>query len=70
MPAPKHVLDEMGAYETCLADARRLYRRAMNAPPSERAAAKRDYERALSRARELGARLTRDLNDAARGHAA
>jgi len=60
--APRHVLDEMGGYEVCLADARRLYRRIRDAPPGERPAAQREYARAIARAREVGARLTRDLD--------
>lgn len=65
-PAP--VLRDMGKYEECLADARAWYRRARDAPPAERDAARREYERALQRARDVGARLARELGAAA--HAA
>ena len=65
-PAP--VLREMGEYEECLAEAQRLYKRVKDAPAREREGARRDYERALQRAREVGAQLARDLHRAA--HAA
>lgn len=66
LPAP--VLREMGKYEECLAEVRGWYRRVKDAPPAQRDAARREYERALQRARDLGARLARELDDAA--HAA
>jgi hypothetical protein len=65
-PAP--VLQKMGKYEECLAEAQRLYKRVKSAPAAERDAARRDYEAALQRARELGAVLARELDRAA--HAA
>lgn len=65
---PVPVLREMGEYEECLAEARRLYQRVKDAPAAGREEARREYERALQRAREVGARLARDLDRAA--HAA
>lgn len=53
---------QMGEYEETLADAQRLYKRMTRVPTAERAAAKRDYEHALQRARELGARVARELD--------
>lgn len=70
MTAPRFVLQEMGDYEACLAEAQRLYKRVKNARAgAEREAAQREYDRALQRARELGARLAREL-DAAVANAA
>lgn len=65
MHAPRFVFEEMGDYEVCLAEVQRLYKRLRNASPSERDAAQREYDHALQRARDLGARLARELNAAA-----
>lgn len=72
MPTPRFVFEEMSDYEASLADAQRLYKRVRNAAPGhEREAAQREYDRALQRARELGARVARDLSLASgRAHAA
>lgn len=50
--------EQMSEYEACLAEAQRLYRRLASARGEERAAAERDYARALKRAREMAARLS------------
>ncbi len=67
MHAPRFVFEEMGDYEVSLAELQRLYKQLRAAAPEERPAAQRDYERALQRARDLGARVARDL-DAAHAH--
>lgn len=67
MHARHHVFDDMSEYEVCLANARRLHRRLREAQTDdERRDAQREYDAALDRARTLGARLTRELDRAAR----